>query len=72
MIEDIRRLLETRPFKPFSIELSSGQIYNVPTAGHAAINPLGDRVIVWFDDGPGVTLIGPHMVGVHEKEPRLG
>ena len=68
MIADIRQKLATRPFEPFFIITSSGHRYRVPTAEHAGVNPRGNRVVVWFDDGSGVDISGLHIVAL-EKEP---
>ncbi len=69
MIEEVRQRLLARPFEPFVIVTSSGQRYRVPTAEHAAINPKGNRVVVWFDDGSGVTLSGLHITAVETEAP---
>lgn len=69
MIEDVRQHLLARPFEPFVIVTSSGHRYRVPTAEHAAINPKGSRVVVWFDDGSGVTLSGLHITAVEKGVP---
>ena len=67
MIADVRHHLEARPFEPFSIITSSGNRYRVATADHADINPIGNRTVVWFDDGGSVTVAGLHIVYI-EKE----
>ena len=50
VIADIRRLLAERPFVPFSIYRTDGEVLRVPTVDHAVISPTGRRVIVFFDD----------------------
>lgn len=69
MIAEVRQRLLARPFEPFVIVTSSGQRYRVPTPEHAAINPKGSRVVVWFDDGSGVTLSGLHITAVEMEAP---
>lgn len=66
MIEDIRHYLEAGPFEPFSIVTSSGHRYTVPSADHASINPRGNRVVIWFDDGGSVTLSALHITAVEK------
>jgi hypothetical protein len=70
MIRDVRQLLEAGPFEPFVIITSSGNRYRVATADHASINPRGDRVLVWFDDGSGVTLPGFHIAALEKEAPQ--
>ncbi len=67
MVADIRQLLQARPFEPFQIVTSAGTRYRVPSADHADINPLGSRVVIWFDDESSVTLSGLHIAAI-EKE----
>ena len=68
MIADIRQNLHAGPFEPFVIVMSSGQRYRVPSADHAGVSPNGGRVVIWFDDGSGVTVSGLHIVAI-EKGP---
>ena len=67
MIDQIRRLLSVRPFEPFFIRSSDGQVYEVPTTDHIFIAPRGTRVSVYFDDDTHVTLSALHIVAVREK-----
>ena len=67
MITDIRKLLEERPFQPFFIVMSSGQKHLVATSDHADINPIGTRVVVWFDDGSSVTVAGMHITAIEKQ-----
>jgi len=68
MIADRRQRLATRPFEPFLIITSSGQRYRIATSEHAAVNPRGNRLIIWFDDGSSVDISGLHIAAL-EKEP---
>jgi hypothetical protein len=68
MIRDIRQLLSTRPFQPFSIVTSAGKQYRVPTSEHAGVNPTGSRVVVWFGDGSGVTISALHISAVEQEQ----
>jgi hypothetical protein len=66
MIEDVRRHLVSRPFEPFAIVTSSGHRYSVPTSEHAATSPRGNRLVIWFDDGSGVTLSALHITAIEK------
>ena len=68
MIADVRHNLQAGPFEPFAIITSSGHRYEIPSADHANISPRGNRVVIWFDGGGGVTLSALHITAV-EKLP---
>ena len=70
VIADIRQFLESGPFEPFVIVTSSGNRYRVPSTDHAAINPQGSRIVVWFDDESGVIISGLHIAAVEKEAPR--
>jgi hypothetical protein len=67
MIEDVRHHLEAGPFEPFAIVTSSGHRYVVPSSDHAGINPRGNRIVIWFDDGGSVTLSALHITAVEKQ-----
>ena len=67
IIDEVRQYLHASPFEPFQVVTSSGHRYRVATADHAGINPLGNRVVIWFDDEGSVTVSGLHIVAI-EKE----
>ena len=69
MIADIRRLLDTRPFDPFTIVTSSGQRYFVASHEHAGINPRQTRVTVYFDDDSQVSLSALQLVAIEQNTP---
>jgi hypothetical protein len=50
MTADIRKLVHTVPFVPFTIHLADGGQVRVPTIDHVAVSPTGGRVIVFADD----------------------
>lgn len=66
MIGDIRQHLEAAPFEPFTIVTTSGRRYSVATADHIGVNPLGSRVVVWFDDDSSVTISGLHIAAIEK------
>ena len=51
MIPDLKELIASRPFVPFTIHLVDGGAVRVPTVDHVYVTPTGNRVFVSFDDG---------------------
>jgi hypothetical protein len=70
MIVDVKHHLQSRPFEPFAIVTSAGQRYPVPSPEHAGIHPRGHRVLVWLDDGAGITISGLHIASVEKDAPK--
>ena len=70
MIDEIRRLLAARPFVPFVIVTTGGSRYRVASNEHAAISPQPFRVVVWFDEGGGVTIAALHIALVELESAR--
>lgn len=50
----------------FTIVTSGGSRYNVPTPHHCGIDPQSSRVVVWFDDGSGITIAGLHIASIEQ------
>lgn len=50
MTADIRKLVHSVPFVPFTIHLADGGQLRVPTVDHIAIPPAGGRIFVFGDD----------------------
>lgn len=67
MIQEVREHLRAAPFEPFSIVTSGGKRYPIPSADHASINPRGNRVLVWFDDGGSVTVAALHITAIEKS-----
>lgn len=67
IIDEVRQYLHASPFEPFQVVTSSAHRYRVATADHAGINPLGNRMVIWFDDEGSVTISALHIVAI-EKE----
>ncbi len=55
--EDLKFELENRPFNPFTIHVSDGHPFDVPTPQYLSINPAGTKVFVWHAVGPGYTIV---------------
>ena len=67
MVGDIRKLLVARPFVPFTIVTTGGSRYSIPTPEHCGIDPQSSRIVVWFDDGSGVTVAGLHIASIEQE-----
>jgi hypothetical protein len=50
MIADVRKLVSTQPFVPFTIHFADGGQARVPTVDHVYVFPQGSRVLVSHDD----------------------
>jgi hypothetical protein len=51
MLEEIRRLVSATPFQPFTLFLTDGRSFRVPTADHIFIYPSG---LIGLEDDGGV------------------
>jgi hypothetical protein len=60
-VRDIKELLDTAPFKPFSVHLSSGRTLQDITPDHLLFSPRGDQLALFPPDG-GVSVIDPEQV----------
>lgn len=67
MIALIKQLLETRPFVPFYIVMSSGQRYRVASPEHADTNPRGTGIVIWLDDDSSVMISALHVSSVERE-----
>jgi hypothetical protein len=71
MVKEIKRHISASPFRSFTLIMSSGQRYNVPTANHAGLSPTGSQAVIWFNDGSSVMLSTLHMTAI-ETEGDMG
>ena len=51
MLEDIRKLIDAKPFVPFTIYTADGSIRRVPTIDHVAAPSTVKRIFIFEDDG---------------------
>ncbi len=49
--EELRRLLQARPFKPFRLHVADQAVHKVPHADWALINPAGTMMVVMDEAG---------------------
>ena len=50
MVADVRKLISTHPFVPFTIHFSDGGQARVPTEDYVYVFPQGSRVLVSYDN----------------------
>lgn len=67
MHEEIRRLVRAAPFRPFTIFMTDGRSFGIPTSDHLSIMPSGLMVIE--DDRQVVDLLPPEQVSGVERRP---
>ena len=68
MHEEIRRLMRAIPFVPFTLFMTDGRFFRIPTADHIFIYPSG--LVVVEDDKRVVNLLPPSQIaGVESQSP---
>lgn len=50
-IENLRRLYQARPFRPFAIHAADGRVFPVPHAEFLAYDPEGRTIVALRSDG---------------------
>lgn len=66
MQEDIRKLMRATPFVPFSLFMTDGRSFGIPTSDHIFIYPSG-LIVVEADKGV-VNLLPPSQVAGAETQ----
>ncbi|MDB4798771.1 hypothetical protein OAH36_04150 [Verrucomicrobia bacterium] len=61
MTAEIRKLIQTAPFIPFTIHTADGGSLRIPTVDHVAVQPKGSRVFVFGDDDD-YTVLSPLLI----------
>jgi len=49
--DDIRKLRDAVPFRPFSLVLADGQAFRVPHPDFLSVAPKGTDISLWAEDG---------------------
>ena len=49
--EDIRKLQDAVPFRPFSLVLADGRAFRVPHPDFLSVSPKGTGLSLWAEDG---------------------
>ena len=60
--DDLRAVLDERPFRPFTMHLPDGRHYAVPTAGFMAMKPGSPWVFVWNLHDAGYAFINVNQI----------
>ncbi|MBV8277899.1 MAG: hypothetical protein JO170_21920 [Verrucomicrobia bacterium] len=61
-IEDIQKLRDHHPFRPFAIETNGGTEIRVSTPGQIAISPARTDLVIVFDDSGGYWFLDPVQI----------
>jgi len=64
MIDEVIKMLEANPFRPFTIWTSGGDVYPVPSRDHAHITRRGTQVAIFFEDDTVLVVAGLHITAV--------
>lgn len=59
---ELRQLLQARPFRPLTIRMGSNQTYSVPHPEFAALSPDGDTLIVWLSQEGGADMVDVPLI----------
>ncbi len=51
--DELRRICQAEPFRPFTAHLTNGRSYHVPTRDYVSIHPLGSGVLFWCSNESG-------------------
>ena len=69
-VEEVRKLLRTRPFQPFTIHLPEGRSVEVTNADFALLSPNG-RTLIAYDRDESFNLIDVMLITSIESGPPL-
>lgn len=61
MTADIRKLVHSVPFVPFTIHTTDGGHFRIPTGDHVAVPPKASRVFI-FSDEEEYEIVSPLMI----------
>lgn len=50
-IDELRKVREANPFRPFTIRLADGRSYRINHRDYLSLSPVGRTVIVYGEDG---------------------
>ena len=69
--EEIRRLLHSRPFKPFRLHIADQAVHTVPHTDYALLNPAGSMMVVMDEAGYFDWISTAHITRItHVGEPQ--
>jgi hypothetical protein len=67
MTDEVRKLMNAEPFRPFLVKTSDGRQYRVKHPDYVAISPRGGRVTLFADEETSTTLSALHIVAVEPQ-----
>jgi hypothetical protein len=68
-VAELQIRLNSVPFVPFRIVVSSGMSYDVPTPDHLTITRLSRKVVVEYDDYTGAYINPLHITAIEPLSP---
>jgi len=68
-IEQLRRIHQASPFRPFTIHLADGRSFQIPHREFLSHSPSGRTVIVYDDNGDGFSVLDLLLVTELEINP---
>jgi hypothetical protein len=69
-VAELQRRLNSVPFTPFQIVVSSGARYEIPTPDHLTIMRISRQVVVEYDDDRAGAYIHPlHITSIEPLSP---
>lgn len=66
--EEMKRLLDEKPFRPFKVKVAGDGEYPVPSLDHVHIHPNGRLLFIHLNDGSTAIIDVPLISSVHLKE----
>ncbi|HEX8296899.1 MAG TPA: hypothetical protein VF593_11395 [Chthoniobacteraceae bacterium] len=64
MTDEVRKLMNAEPFRPFFVKTSGGKQYRVKHPDYLAISPKGGRLSLFDDEETTTTISALHIVSV--------
>ena len=70
--EDLRKVREAVPFRPFDIVLADGRAFPVPHPDFLSVAPRGTAVVLWAEDGGVGNYLDPALIAEVRMTPGNG
>jgi hypothetical protein len=61
-VNELRELLQARPFHPLTIRMGSNKTYSIPHPEFAALSPEGETLIVWLSREGGANMVDVSLI----------
>ena len=72
MTDEVRKLMNAEPFRPFFLKTSDGKQYRVKHPDNLAISPKGGRLSLFDDEETTTTISALHIVSVEHLPLKTG